>query len=389
MDVTESAVVYTDHQDSNDAGRTLGLQIAETIQSSPDVVILFAAPTYDHTTLLQALKGTCHPTLLLGCSSSGEFTDSMHGEGTASAIALRSDTMKFSLGVGRALSKNRKEAAETLINSFQGTHDTEYRYHAAIVLTDALAGLTDDLVEHLTLLTAGAYQFFGGGAGDDAQFSHTPVFHDTEVLSDAVVALEIRSNKPVGIGVSHGWRPASESMLVTEADGMYLMHLDNKPAVQVFQEHAAATGQIFDLDDPLPFFLHNLIGIDGSGGYKLRVPLSVDDDGSILCAAEVPPRSTVCIMSTSDASAVDAATKVTNTALQRLCGSKPALALFFDCVATRLRMGKGFDFELDSVKKTLAPIPYAGFNSHGQIAHAEGQFSGFHNSTAVVCIIPE
>lgn len=31
----------------------------------------------------------------------------------------------------------------------------------------------------------------------------------------------------------------------------------------------------------------------------------------------------------------------------------------------------------------------AGCNTYGQIARAEGQFSGFHNCTAVVCVIPE
>ena len=31
---------------------------------------------------------------------------------------------------------------------------------------------------------------------------------------------------------------------------------------------------------------------------------------------------------------------------------------------------------------------YVGCNTHGQIARAEGQFGGFHNCTAVVCVLP-
>ena len=387
--MTESVVVYTDHTDSTDAGRVLGLQIKEAMQGQPDVVILFAAPTYDQATLLKVLKQTCQPALLVGCSSAGEFTNNVHGEGMASAVALQSKDIKFSLGVGRDLSKNRKAAAESVVSTFQGNRADEYRYRSAIVLTDALAGLTDDLVEQLTALTGGAYQFFGGGAGDNAQFSHTPVFYDTEVVTDGVVALEMLSTKPIGIGVRHGWRPASESLQVTEADGMRLISLDGKPAVQAFQEYAKATNQVFDITDPLPFFLHSLIGIDVGGGYKLRVPLAVNPDGSIQCAAEVPMRSTVNIMSTSSTSATEAAVSATGAAMQNLYGSKPSVALFFDCVATRLRMGREFGFELDAVKHKLATTPYIGCNSHGQIARAEGQFSGFHNCTAVVCIIPE
>jgi hypothetical protein len=70
-------------------------------------------------------------------------------------------------------------------------------------------------------------------------------------------------------------------------------------------------------------------------------------------------------------------------------GRKPAVAIFFDCVATRLRMGKEFAFELDAVRSALGDTPFAGCNSIGQIARSEGQMSGFHNCTAVVCVFPE
>ncbi len=387
--MTESSVVYTNHPDSSNAGRALGLQIKETMQGQPDVVILFAAPTYDQVKLLEVLKQTCSPALLVGCSSAGEFTNKIYGEGTASAVALRSEDITFSLGVGRDLSKNQQAAAEAVVSTFQGNHAEEQRHRSAIVLTDALAGLTDELVEQLTLFTAGAYQFFGGGAGDNAQFSHTPVFYDTEVVSGGVVALEMLSKKPIGIGVRHGWRPASESLFVTEANGMHIVSIDGEPAIQAFQEYALATGQTLDINNPLPFFLHNLIGIDTGAGHRLRVPLAFSADGSVLCAAEVPARSRINIMQTSSVSAAEAAVSATGAALQNLYGSKPAVALFFDCVATRLRMGYKFGYELDAVKNKLAPIPYVGCNSHGQIARAEGQFSGFHNCTAVVCVIPE
>jgi hypothetical protein len=70
-------------------------------------------------------------------------------------------------------------------------------------------------------------------------------------------------------------------------------------------------------------------------------------------------------------------------------GGTPKAALFFDCVATRLRLGQQFDNELDAVSAALGGIPFAGFNSYGQVVRAEGQFSGFHNCTAVVCVLPE
>lgn len=70
-------------------------------------------------------------------------------------------------------------------------------------------------------------------------------------------------------------------------------------------------------------------------------------------------------------------------------GHTPRAALFFDCVATRLRLGAGFNDELDAVAAELGTAPFAGFNSHGQIVRSEGQFNGFHNCTAVVCVFPD
>ena len=55
----------------------------------------------------------------------------------------------------------------------------------------------------------------------------------------------------------------------------------------------------------------------------------------------------------------------------------------------RLRLGDVFGLELDALTDQLGGIDLAGCNTHGQIARAEGQFGGFHNCTAVVCLFPE
>jgi hypothetical protein len=164
--------------------------------------------------------------------------------------------------------------------------------------------------------------------------------------------------------------------------------LNGVPAVEAFEEHATATGQTFDRADPLPFFLHNILGIDTSNGHRLRVPLVVNDDGSVNCAAEIPTGARVHIMKATADSAITAASNATAAAVHALEGGKPAAALFFDCVATRLRMGDVFGFELESVARVLGGAELVGCNTYGQIARAEGQFGGFHNCTAVVMVLP-
>jgi hypothetical protein len=214
------------------------------------------------------------------------------------------------------------------------------------------------------------------------------VFCGTDASTDAAVALEILSHKPIGVGVSHGWVPAGEPLRVTEANGSTLVSLNAAPAIEAFEEYAEATGQQLDRADPIPFFLHNVLGIDTGSGFKLRVPLGINDDGSVACASDIPTGATVRIMKTTDRDASAAAMSAATSALGQMGGGKPEVALFFDCVATRLRMGAEFGVEMESLQKVLGDIQYVGCNTYGQIARSDGQFSGFHNCTATVALLP-
>jgi hypothetical protein len=118
------------------------------------------------------------------------------------------------------------------------------------------------------------------------------------------------------------------------------------------------------------------------------VPLQILADGSVACAAEVPQGAVVQIMKSTASSAADAAQRAARAALEGLQGNAPEVALFFDCVATRLRLGDAFGFELRALADQLGDAAFVGCNTHGQIARADGQFGGFHNCTAVVCAFP-
>lgn len=88
---THTAVAYTSLPSSQEAGRDLGRQIVKTLGDGvPNAVILFVSPRYDPQILAQAVMDTCHPEILVGCSSAGEFTNNMDGEGQSCEIAIRS-----------------------------------------------------------------------------------------------------------------------------------------------------------------------------------------------------------------------------------------------------------------------------------------------------------
>lgn len=380
-------------------GRTnaeAGTDLAEEIRAKlggelPDAVIVFASAQNDYTSLLAALQEGCSPRHLIGCSSAGEFTTGSDGTGRSSAIALRSADMRFSASMASGISADRAAAARELVKGFHGIGHVEYRFRTAFVLVDALAGHADDFVDELTQATGGMYRMAGGGAGDDGRFKQTHVFHGTDARTDAAVALEILSNKPIGIGAQHGWSPSGQPLRVTETANACVVSFNVAPAVEAFDTHASTTGQQFNHDDPLPFFLHNIVGVKTAEGHKLRVPLGLAEGGGVVCAAELPTGTTAEIMWTQATAAADAAASAARDALEQVTrdGHTPAAAIFLDCIATRLRLGESFSDELNAVARELGQTPFAGFNSYGQIVRSEGQFSGFHNCTAVMVVIPD
>ncbi len=225
----EKATAYTDLPDAKAAGASLGRQVMSELSGTPDAIIVFAAPSYDHATLLVALKAECPGAILIGSSSAGEFTHASQGEGAACALALKSDETRFALGVGRDLQASAAAAAHEIVSTFEGVEEPTF-YRAALVMTDALAGHAPALIQELIVATKTQYQMFGGGAGDNARFTRTVVFNGTEVLTDAAVALEIVSPNPIGVGVGHGWEPAADTMRVTDTEGLKLIGLNGLPA---------------------------------------------------------------------------------------------------------------------------------------------------------------
>ncbi len=388
--MTQISFSHTNLEESAQAGEFLGRDLrAKLGGETPDVVLVFSSSRHSSKSLLASLRDSSGCPSLVGSTCAGEFIAGSLGTGSVSAMAIRAPEMRFSIGLGRDFVKDTPKAVRELVADLHGIRDYTYPFRTLLVLTDALAGQAEEIMELLNQETGGVYQVFGGGAGDDAKFERTEVFRGRESYTGAVVALEICSKKALGIGVSHGWKPAGPALRVTQSTGARVVSLNASPAVEVFREHAAKTGQPFDTANPMPFFLHNILGIETPNGIKLRVPLQVGSDGSIHCAAEVPEGATVRIMSSSDESSTEAAREAARAALGSLGEASPKAAIFFDCVATRLKMGRAFAGELDAMDKELGGVPYVGCNTYGQIAKVEGQFNGFHNCTAVVCVIPD
>ena len=157
--MTEAAIAIVWDDSATDAGKKLGLEIRSKLKGrSPHAVLVFASSRYNYDELLTALNAECTPEYLVGCSSAGEFTKEKQKEGAVCAVGLWSDKLKFAAGLGTNLRRSQASAAEEMVATFKGLHSHDFKHHTAIVMSDALAGYTDDFIQELMLKTGGKYQ---------------------------------------------------------------------------------------------------------------------------------------------------------------------------------------------------------------------------------------
>jgi len=119
--MTKTFTALSREADSAQAGMELGLAMRKAFGgAAPDAIVLFASSQHDYPALLAALAEESGTDVIVGSSSAGEFMNASRGEGLVSALAIRSDEMKFRVGVGRGLSSDPGAAAHAVASTFAG-----------------------------------------------------------------------------------------------------------------------------------------------------------------------------------------------------------------------------------------------------------------------------
>jgi methyl-accepting chemotaxis protein len=207
---------------------------------------------------------------------------------------------------------------------------------------------------------------------------------------DVAAAVHVFSKTPFGVGVGHGLSPTTASMRVTRAKANVVSEIDGKPAFSIYQEHARKRGITLSAKGAGEYLIANELGIlVGREVTRARAPLSVGNDGSLTCAADVPQGSFVSILDGEPDQMVAAARKAAQGARAGLQGAKPAGVLLFDCICRGLILKEGFQREIEAVRSVFGDVPVAGFLTYGEIASYAGGIDAWHNTTAVVVGIPQ
>ncbi len=362
----------------------------EGLAGPAKLIVAFVSSKIPLLPVLGSLEEAFPDAVVLGSTTSGEFTGEGDGTGTVSLFALGGDYIVHA-GLGTGLGAS-PEATVAMALAGQPRELVGYRHRTGIILLDPLAGHG----EEAALLVAnelGSAPLVGGAAGDDLAMQKTWIGIGSRVASDAIVVATIFSRAPLGIGVKHGHDPLfAKGLTVTRADGSVVLEIDGRPAWDVWRELSGDRAKSLGLDPeahPGAYLLRFEAGLRIGHEYKVRAPLAPKPGGGILFATPMPEGTVFNIMESDASAQVDSAVAAAEQARSALGGSEVAGALVFDCICRKLILGDGYAPMLARVAEQLGGAPLAGFETYGEVAMNSGDMSGFHNTTTVVLAFPK
>lgn len=294
----------------------------------------------------------------------------------------------FSLSVAHGLSRDPaaavKVAARRLVDA---AHRVPTRSQVMIALADAFACDGEVLCSALQASVPPHWRIFGATAGDGWRFEATYVFAGREILTDAAILIGLFSDVSPSLVAHHGWCGAENGreMEITEIDGGVLRRLDDRPAAEAYRDELMRLGLMRSSDDLMHAMATHELGARTMFGdqLKIRAPLRVLDDGSVVLAGSLPPGTMVRVASATPAQLVAAARTLGDRVLEPFEHRAVRGALVFDCGARLQLLGERYG---DQVNAFLGGrhFPLIGMAGYGEFAKFAGSIEGFHNATAVM-----
>ena len=257
-----------------------------------------------------------------------------------------------------------------------------------------LALLVDTALGDQSAVVAGAFQavgsgvpLVGGGAGGDSPWQ----LAEGQPRRDSVVAVLIRSPRPIGVGHSHGCAPCASPSVVTRAEGRTLLQLDGRPAGEVYLDKLGLAGErLSDADFARLAAVHPLAQPELSGDVRLRHVLGQAPGGGLNCATHIPVNAAVEFTEQSPEAIVRSTWTAVSDALLPLEGAPARAALVFDCAGRRSALGgpgDALDAEAAALRASFGPNPppLAGLYTRGEVGRVRGA-KGDRNHTVVVAV---
>lgn len=276
--------------------------------------------------------------------------------------------------------RDHLDATVNTIHDFVGTHSGEER-PLLFLFVDSQLPCIASLVDSLYLDLADRVSYAGVNAGSETFQPINCLFDQNQMFGDGLIALLL----PSGCAdLEHGYKDPEQFVTASSTVGNRILEIEWQPAFEFYQRKVAEQfGVEINHENFYQLGVHFPLGIQRATGMPLvRIPVALNEDGSIFCVGEVPRNAILTLLKPpvpGDSATVDA-----------LVGKYHAKAgdplLFFYCAGRRLHLGvDAAQAEIRQLAQQLNGAPLIGALGLGEIGSisADG-YPLFHNATLVL-----
>ena len=362
--------------------------------NKPNILFVFSSIQYDQKKVLAGTRSAVPDTPVVGGSAAGEITSWATVFDGVNVMAIATDQITFTIGCGTGVSKDSFKAgamaAESVIKNNNGKKPSLF-----IMLPDGMTGNGAAIVEGVKSILGEDFPIIGGSTGDDYLFKKTYEYCGDTVISDAVVGVGLTGNFSFGFGIRHGWKPIGLPLRVTKTNGVILQEIDNKPALNVYEESFGKDASEL-ISEPLARMAYTYplgLAVKGSDELLIRDPVIANEKGEITMAAAIPEGTTIRLMMADSDTAIRAAKTAAEIALGQLEGRSARFILMFNCMARNKLLGVRCNEENQIVQNAIGPdVPMIGFYTYGEqgpLLGKKGTPAYFHNETMTLLVVGE
>ena len=365
------------------------------------LAIVFASVSYpDIEQAARAVREVVGDAQIVGGTSGACVFDGDHVSARGvSVVLLGGDGLEVHSRIARIASATFMEtvtAAERVARASDVAASRGFGHFVCLVLAPSIGVDGEALVAAVRKGAGARAQLAGGLTGDEFTMDRSKVFFGDELRDDCVVLTGLFTKTPVGIAARHGWSAMGPLRTVTRAEGVDLVEIDGRPALDVWLEDARNAGgepPADRKDIALYLAIHYGIGIADASASRIaivedvrelvaRAALGIREDGAMRLTASIAEGSRVRIIHATREDLLKASSEAAASALSR-AGGRIAGALVFSCSGRLAALGDAFPREPAEIRRRLG-APIGGACVFGEIARNVRDTDAFFNTTAVV-----
>ncbi|MCK9604875.1 MAG: FIST C-terminal domain-containing protein [Methylomonas sp.] len=253
------------------------------------------------------------------------------------------------------------------------------------LLLDGLLPHISTLLDELYLRLANRVHYAGVNAGSESFQAMPCLFDSYRLVGNAVLVILLKPHR--GAVLEHGYQTQAQSLHATSTDGNRIIHIDWRPAFEVYQELVRAEfGVDITRENFYSYAVHFPFGILRANHCTLvRIPVMLDEDNALFCIGEVPAHSMLTLLAAPRVDSVNTV-ETLQQGLTELRGNPEANGvLLFYCAGRRQHMGQAAAVEeLRLFSEVTRPAAVAGALALGEIGKSTlWGYPLFQNATLV------